>query len=436
MKKLSFLTTLFISVVFAISVQAQFSIDAEIRPRVEANHGFRTLPVESSQTAFFVSQRTRLNLKYINDKFTTYISLQDVRLWGEEDWAHKTGLQSSSKGVDVSQAWFDWKFAKNWGLKTGRQMWNYDNGRILAGRNWNQTALSWDALLLHFDKENFQFHFGSSFNNTYTSFNKNSYNPDDNPYEEPLGFRIKYFNFVWLKFTVSENFSFSLAEYLASYLGANTSSTLYTLSTTGLHIDYHTKNIKILANAFYQYGNKTSSKNGNAFMLTFAGTYRLSKIKLGLGGDYLSGKGDDDSQAFDLMYGARFKYYGYMNYYVLPGDTKDGGLIDVYPNISWSINKNHSINAVYYSFWLAKDVYNNVDGGDNSHLNKYLGSEIDFNYKYIYSKNFNIQFLSGYYFATETTEFVKNIQRGKSTSPYWASIMLTFKPKFFSTAGK
>ena len=67
-------------IILASTVQAQFTIDAEIRPRFEANHGFRTLPVESSQTAYFVSQRTRLNLKYNTDKFTTYISLQDVRL--------------------------------------------------------------------------------------------------------------------------------------------------------------------------------------------------------------------------------------------------------------------------------------------------------------------------------------------------------------------
>ncbi len=434
MKNLGYILTLVLFVVLANSVQAQFSIDAEIRPRFEANHGFRTLPVESSQTAYFVSQRTRLNLKFNTDKFNTYISLQDVRLWGQEDWAHKTGLNSSSIGFNVSQAWFDWKFAENWGLKTGRQIWNYDDRRILAGRNWSQVGLSWDALLVHLDKDNFQFHFGSSFNNTYTSFNKNNYTPDDNPYEEPLGFRIKYFNFVWLKFNISEKFSFSLAEYLASYLAANTSSTLYSLSTTGLHINYHTNKLKIVANAFYQYGNKTSSKNGNAYMFTLTGNYKLNKIDLGLNADYQSGKGNGDTQAFDLMYGARFKYYGWMNYYVLPSDTKDGGLVDLSPNIRWTINKKHCIYAIYNFFWLAQDVYNDMDGGDYSYLTKNLGSEIDLNYKYTYDKSFNIQLFFGYYFATETTEFVKNIERGKSTSPYWASVMLTFKPKFFSTA--
>jgi hypothetical protein len=436
MKNLVSALTLIIFIVFANPIKAQFSIDAEIRPRVEANHGFRTLPVESSQTAYFVSQRTRLNLRYITDKFTTYISLQDVRLWGQEDWAHKTGLNSSSVGFNVSQAWFDWKFAENWGLKMGRQIWNYDDKRILANRNWSQIGLSWDALLVHLDKDNFHFHFGSSFNNTNVSFNENDFVSEDNPYEEPLGFRIKYFNFVWMKFIISEKFSFSLAEYLASYLAANTSSTLYTLSTAGLHINYHTKNIKILANAFYQYGNKTSNKNGNAYMLTFSGNYKLNKIDVGLNVDYQSGKGDGNTQAFDLMYGARFKYYGWMNYYVLPGDTKDGGLVDLSPNIRWTIHEKHSLYAIYNFFWLATDVYSDLDGGDYSYLTKNLGAEIDLNYSYTYDKSFNIQFFFGYYFATETTEFVKNIERGKSTSPYWASIMLTFKPKFFSTAVK
>jgi len=77
-----------------------------------------------------------------------------------------------------------------------------------------------------------------------------------------------------------------------------------------LHINYHTNKLKIVANAFYQYGNKTSNKNGNAYMFTFSGNYKLNKIDIGLNADYQSGKGNGNTQAFDLMYGARFKYYG------------------------------------------------------------------------------------------------------------------------------
>jgi hypothetical protein len=428
-----------ILVTFLLSPElyAQLKVSAELRNRGEANHGYRDIPIESSQTAYFMSQRTRLNLAFRKDKFNTYISVQDVRLWGQEDLASKTGVQVSSMGLDVSQAWLDWNFAQNWGLKMGRQIWSYDDGRILATRNWNQTALSWDALLLHLDKDDFHFHFGSSFNNTFILFDPSKFVMEDNPYEDPYQYRIRYFNFIWAKFQASKTFNISFSEYLASYLGKNTTSTFYNLSTTGIHLDFHAEKLKIIANAYYQYGKKTAGENGNAYMTTISGTYKLHKFTLGLGYDYLSGykysesSTGNNSRAFDLMYGGRHKFYGWMNYYLLTKDTKEGGLVDLYPSAKWTINKKHSLYMIYHMHWLAQQVGADYVGGDYSYLNKTLGGELNINYTYKYDKSFNIQMFAGYYFATETAEFVKGISRAQSTSPYWVSLMLTYKPVLF-----
>lgn len=439
---------IFIIVLFAIvtTLQAQFTLNAELRTRGEANHGYRTLPIESSETAYFVSQRTRLNLKYKNDKFTTYISLQDVRLWGQENIANKTGIQSSSVGVDVSQAWFDWNFKENWGLKTGRQIWSYDDGRILASRNWNQYALSWDAILLHYDKENFHFHFGSSFNNTYTSFNKQSIyssdsivTPGEYPYEEPLGHRIKYFNFARFEYQATKKLKLSLTEYLASYLNPFTTSTYYSLSTTALHFNYQSKKLSLLGNAFYQYGQKTSENKGSAYMFTLEAKVKSGMLVWGLGADIISGRNmktessAKNTRAFDLMYGARFKYNGWMNYYILPNDTREGGLADIYPSTKMILSKKSTIMATYHVFFLMQDVNHDIVGGDYSYLNKKLGGELDMNYTYKYDRSFNIQLHFSYYLANDNTDFLKNIARDKSTTPYWASLMLTYKPEFFKS---
>lgn len=418
-----------ILVVFTSPLFAQFEISAELRARPELNNGLMTLPTENSETALFVSQRSRLNFSFKNEHFNTYFSIQDVRFWGENDIATKTGIQTSTKGFGVSQAWFDWKFAENWGLKTGRQIWNYDDGRILSHRNWNQYALAYDAFLLHLDKEKFQFHLGSSINNTWIGFNKTNFDPEGNSFEEPLGYRIKYFNFLWMKFKISDHFSLSFAEYFANYLAEGTKSTLYSLSTTALHADYHSKKLRILANVFYQYGSKYSSGGENSYMATISGNYKINAVALGLGLDYMSGA-ENNTGSFDLMYGARFKYNGWMNYYVIPGSTKNGGLIDLSPSINWSITKKHSVYAAFHQFWLDKAVYENIVTS-YSNLNKNLGNEIDFKYTYKFNKSFNIQAYFGYYFATETTEYMKGIEAGKSTSPYWASVMLTFKPSLF-----
>ncbi|NPD46070.1 MULTISPECIES: alginate export family protein [unclassified Lentimicrobium] len=409
---------------------AQFTINAELRTRAELNHGLMTLPTENSEAVLFVSQRSRLNLNYKNEKFVSYFSIQDVRVWGENDIATKTGIQTSTKGFGISEAWFDWRFTKNWGLKTGRQIWNYDDGRLLSWRNWNQYGLAYDAFLLHLDKDDFQLHLGSSINNTWLSFDKTSFNPNS-PFEEPLGYRIKYFNFLWMKFHASKKFSISLSEYIANYLAPNTTSTLYTLATTAVHFDYHTENTKVLANVFYQYGNKSSNQNKSSYMLTISGKHKINAIELGAGFEYISGDGENNA-AFDNMYGARSKYNGKMNYYVIPGNTKNGGLIDLNANIKWSINKQHFLYAAFHKFWLETASYTYMVGGDYSYLNKDLGAELDLSYTYKYDKTFNIQAFFGYYFATETTEYVKGVPRGMSTSPYWASIMLTFKPNLLT----
>ncbi len=57
---------LFVGIAPAIS---QFSISAELRPRLEIDNGtFKPLH-DTSSTLYYVSQRTRLNLDYNNEKY-------------------------------------------------------------------------------------------------------------------------------------------------------------------------------------------------------------------------------------------------------------------------------------------------------------------------------------------------------------------------------
>lgn len=430
--KFKILVTTIFSALMASSLFAQFVVSGEYRVRGEINNGVQGLPDENSEAAYYVSQRTRLNFSWKNDHFTTYMSLQDVRFWGEESMLSKTGINASSKGFDIYQAWFDWKFAKDWGLKLGRQMWEYDDSRILASRNWNQYALSWDALLLHLDKEKFHFHLGSSINNTYASFNRTNFESAGNIYEESLGYRIKYFNFLWFNFQASKNFKISVANYFASYLRKETKSTLYTMGTSGVHLSYKDEKIKALANAYYQYGKTAGGKQISAYLFSLTGAYQFNKLNVGIGAEYMSGnKADDKFGAFNLMYGCGFVYNGWMNHFLLTADTKNSGLIDIYPNITWDLGKKHEIHASYHIFRTAEDIYEIPDGGDFSYLDRNLGGELDFRHTYKFDKSFNIQTYVGYYFATPTAEFMDGIEKDKSTSPYWVSVMLTFKPTLF-----
>jgi hypothetical protein len=434
MKNILLLLILMLSA--AGGLKAQFTVSAEYRVRPELNNGLVTLPTESSEASLFVSQRTRLNFKYVEEKFTTYISFQDVRLWGGEDNFTRTGISFNSVGVDISEAWFDWKFSKNWGLRAGRQIWAYDAGRILWHRNWNQTALSYDAFLLHYDTDKLRFHVGSSINNTFISFNPDLFIPQGSPYEEPLGYRIKYFNFIWLNFKLSKDLIVSINNYLSSYQADTERPFIYSMATHGLYSEFKPNNWHFQGEFYYQYGRNGRADDVSAYMGSIIAMYKMGKLKIGGGLDYLSGdKETEKYNAFDLLYGARFKVNGRMNYYNLAASTNHLGLVDIYPRLIWSPSEKHQVYATYHFFSLAQDI-GTTQGTPSTNYNKNIGGELDISYTYKFDRSFNISAYFGYYFATETTEYLKNIPKGESTSPYWASIMFTFKPVLFRSDKK
>ena len=52
-------------------LKAQVSIDAEIRPRSEFNDGVKSLLDKGQSPALVTSQRSRLNLSYLDDRVST-----------------------------------------------------------------------------------------------------------------------------------------------------------------------------------------------------------------------------------------------------------------------------------------------------------------------------------------------------------------------------
>lgn len=279
------------------------------------------------------------------------------------------------------------------------------------------------------DTKKFSLHLASSINNTWTSFNKTSFIPEENPNELPIGDRIKYFNFIWFHYKFNEKAKLSFANYYASFLSPGTKSTYYTLGTSGLHFDYKSDFLHAQANAYYQYGKSSTGSNVSAFMTTLKADFKFNSFTFGINGDYLSGddQNNESYNAFNILYGARWPVYGWMNYYVLTGDTKNGGLVDLYPGIKYSIQKKHHLLAQFHFFSLATKTF------DVPELNKNLGNELDFSYVYKYDKDISLGLYFSYYFATETSEYLKGIESGKSTSPYWVNLMLTFKPTLFSS---
>ncbi|MGB1270429.1 MAG: alginate export family protein, partial [Flavobacteriaceae bacterium] len=154
------LFTLLLVVLLINNTHAQVSVDAELRPRAEYRHGFKTLFNEGNDPTVFISQRTRLNTNYNTEKLKLKLSLQDVRVWGDVP----TLNTSDNLGTSLHEAWAEISLNTKLFAKVGRQEINLDDQRIFGSVNWVQQARSHDVALLKYKKEAFEMQFAIAYN--------------------------------------------------------------------------------------------------------------------------------------------------------------------------------------------------------------------------------------------------------------------------------
>ena len=139
--KFSLIAALFL---VTLCATAQFSLDGELRPRTEYRNGFNNLIKDASEPGFGTSTRARLNFGYKSEGYETYVSLQDVFVWGENRQILPTDANDS---FSIFEAWANIKLTESTGLKLGRQSIAYDDQRIMGGLDWAQQGRNHDAFL-------------------------------------------------------------------------------------------------------------------------------------------------------------------------------------------------------------------------------------------------------------------------------------------------
>src|SRR5690349_17623421 len=72
------------SLLITLFVNAQFTLTGQLRTRTEVRNGLGNLVLKGSKPAAFTSQRTRLIFGYKWDRLTFGVSIQDVRVWGQD----------------------------------------------------------------------------------------------------------------------------------------------------------------------------------------------------------------------------------------------------------------------------------------------------------------------------------------------------------------
>ncbi|MCF6169544.1 MAG: alginate export family protein [Bacteroidales bacterium] len=415
-------------------------ITGEVRPRYEYRHGFWTLFPNDANAASFVSQRTRLNGFFSNQTFKAYISLQDVRVWGDVNQLNR----SDANGVSVHEAWAQLKLAKILSLKVGRMEIIYDDHRIFGNVGWAQQARSHDAAV-------FKFFFGDN-QILDAGFAINAMRPSVT--------RVDYTNknykaIQWLYYHGKFGKSGLSILFLNNGLAydSNSNDTIYDESiaysqTIGGRYTFKGDKVKFNVASYYQGGKNKANNELSA--IYFGGDVSLHLIKgfaFGLGMEYLSGTDTKDrgvsgkkDKSFTPFYGTNHKFNGWMDYFYVGNHVANVGLIDIFLPLKFAVNK-WSFALIPHYFMSAATVSADISAPDRAvpvwkDYSSGLGTEIDFVVKYALSKSVNIQGGYSQMFATETMQALKypdNPGGGfNNNTNNWAWVMLTFKPAFFS----
>lgn len=396
---------------FSILCQAQLTIDAELRPRFEYRHGYKDLFPDNAEPAAFVSQRTRLNTAFSKDKYSFYLSLQDVRVWGDA-----AQLSENDKSFALHQAWAKINFTNTFALKVGRQEIIYDDSRMFGNVGWAQQARSHDLALAQLGNGNYKLDIGAAFNQEKEALTSNLYNLNS----------YKTFQYLWYNRLIGKVNTSIL--FLNNGMQDVTNEKVRYSQTIGAHLKFNiAEKLSANTNFYYQTGKDVSNTDLSAYLIGLDLNYKVSdKSKISLGGEIQSGTDYDETDknhSFSPFYGTNHKFNGLMDYFYVGNHFNNVGLIDIYAKFDTKLGSKSNLAIALHNFSAQADINNNV--------NKQLGTELDLVYGYNFSSDVNISAGFSQMFASEGMEALKG--GTDSNWNHWGWIMLTIKPELFKS---
>jgi len=418
MKKLTFL--FLFGFLFQIGLLAQFTISGEIRPRSEYRHGVKTLANEDQDAAFFTDQRSRLNFDFKAKKTKLFISLQDVRTWGNQSQL----VVNNGLATGVHQAWAKISLDEKWAMKLGRQEIFYDDQRIFGNVGWAQQARSHDAALLIFQDSTFKGHLGLAFNQNSPQLVGTSYSIPKN---------YKSIQYVWLHKDWNQvKGSLLVLNNGVQVNFANGDFETNFSQTIGGRIGYAKNKFSSNFSLYYQGGTNadTLDRKINAFYFGLDASLKVEKnVIFTIGTEILSGNdqlnNNGENNAFTPFYGTNHKFNGLMDYFYVGNHIGNVGLNDLYAKVAYKKNKFDASIALHYfltnsNIQIPQDIGNSAD--------TYLGTELDFVLGWKLKSGAAFKMGYSQMFGSETMEILKGGDRNATNNWVWA--MVTVKPSF------
>jgi hypothetical protein len=409
---------------------SQFTLKAELRPRLEYRGGYGIILSKDQDPSVFVSQRSRLSAYYQSGILSAAFALQDVRVWGDDDLYTSTGVFGSKSSIDLNEAWLGIQVYKNGSIKAGRQYWVYEDERIFSARGWNQSEVKYDGLLFKHSGKKLQADLGLSYNHGLESQFDNDFTPA----------KILSLNFIYLKKPINDWMYVSAMAIASGFSETDTTSRVFWQGTYGVYLGIKREKLNALASGYFQGGKNRSGKETVAYMFSANAEYLpTKKISIGAGIDYLSGTNQNTSDtdytaknhSFDILYGIRHRLYGHLDYFNnLPRSTGNGGLVDLFLKFKYSFTPTFNAGVDYHYFRLQNDVVYKEEL-----LTRGLGNELDFYLSWDIIKILNLKGGYSTFFATDSMEKLQGVY-GNARFPGWIWLMVTAKPILLDTAQK
>lgn len=442
---------LLLGVLLGGRVTAQLEVSGQLRARAEFRDGQGAPLPKGAAAAFFVSQRTRLNVFYSMYRLKFGLSLQDVRVWGQDASTINRTTTQTNNGLQFHQAWAEIQLTdttlknKSLSLKIGRQELVYDDQRLLGNLDWLQQARSHDAALLKFEAGPWMVHLGAAYNQNQENASGTVYNsvpPGNYPANTNGGSMYKSMQFLYagkrlsagnLSFLFfSDQFSKYQMDTLNSAVTKAFQSGTWARATTGLYFTNKFHGTTITASGYYQFGKTAAGQTLSAGLLSGSVQQDLThSFSIAAGLDYTSGSSSaGTSHTFDPLYGTPHKFWGLMDYYYAASGFGRGGLIDGYVKAKYKVGSHWLLMADLHQFNSAAAV---IDPRDPANTKRNFGQELDLVSGCTVSRQISIEAGYCHYWSTAllTSANVKNISNARSGAN-WAYVMIDIRPSFLS----
>lgn len=399
----------------------QTTFGAELRPRAEYRHGYKTLFQDSMDPAAFVSQRTRLRLKHSSEWLSVGIGLQDIRTWGGT-----SQLNRSDDYFSLQEAWAEIHWGKGLALKLGRQVLSYDNQRILGGVNWAQQGRSHDIALLKWETGKWKSHAGFAFNQFRENLFSNKYT---------IAGSYKTMQFLWVSHLFDPfEWSFLFLNNGLQFFTTPGEEEVRYSQTIGTYFTGNLEKLQASLSAYYQFGEDINAKTIRAYQLFAEISYSLNGGVTPVAGfEILSGTHETDmlnadynqNNSFTPFYGTNHKFNGSMDYFYSGNYLNNAGLVDFYGKIDYKRGKFTAGLDIHY-FISHTDILSSDPPGE--WMDRYMGTEADIYFHFQYREDIRISTGYSQMFGTETLQEIKGGDH--LVTQNWGWLMFTLTPQF------